>query len=398
MRARASERRPNLALLAVFWLGIQAVWGALLGISLQARSYHLAGAHAVQTYGLLAASGATVACVVQILAGAASDRARNGGGSRVPFYAFGAAIAACGIAWFYAAPNVAQLIGAYALLQIGMNVAMGAYQAILPDVVTPRERGAASAWMAGLQSLGNAIGAVAASLAGDPVVAALLVVLLLTTCALTSVHVAHLGRMPASEVAPSVARRTLVDLFVSRFALYVGFYTLLGYVYFYVRDTLGAGSAATADTGRLLLAFTVAGALGAALAARPSDRADKRVVAGTAGALFALCLLALGLTSSWGVTAGATIGAGVAWGGFLVADWALGCRMMPQTATARAMAIWNLAVAVPQVAAPAFATVVLGWASLPATAGPRLALLLGIAEAVTGIVWLMRLPRGLARE
>lgn len=393
------KRRPSLALLAVFWLGIQAVWGALLGISLQARSYHLAGAHAVETYGMLAASGAAVAAVVQIAAGAASDARRNRGGSRVPFYIVGSALAACGILWFYLAPNVAQLIASYALVQTGMNIAMGAYQAILPDVVAPERRGAASAWMAGLQSGGNALGAVAASVAGEHILAVLLVAVLAATCAATSLQVAKLDRVAVSiEAAPLVARRTLVDLFASRFALYVGFYTLLGYVYFYVRDSLHAGNDATLATGRLLFAFTLAGVAGAAAAARPSDRADKRVVAAVGGGGFAVSLCVLCLTSSWGATMGATIAAGVAWGVFLVADWALGCRMMPPTAAARSMAVWNLAVVVPQVAAPALATAVLGWASLPVATAPRLALLLGITEAVVGIVWLMRLPRGLARE
>ena len=38
--------------LALFWLGIQAVWGALLGISLQSRTIELAPTNALIAYGL----------------------------------------------------------------------------------------------------------------------------------------------------------------------------------------------------------------------------------------------------------------------------------------------------------------------------------------------------------
>ena len=190
--AARAERVAQPARLALFWLGIQAVWGALLGISLQARTHELTGAHALASYGTIATLGALVAAVVQIASGALSDasRARIG---RAPFYFAGALVAAAGIAWFYAAHDFSRLVAAFVVVQVGMNVAMGPYQAVIPDFVPSSGRGMAAAWMAGLQGVGNAIGAVAASFLGNQMLAVTLIVLLAITCVATALHVRALG-------------------------------------------------------------------------------------------------------------------------------------------------------------------------------------------------------------
>ena len=140
------------ARLALFWLGIQAVWGALLGISLQARTIELTAGNALIAYGHLATAGAIVAAVVQIVVGPWSDARRRTGSRRLEFYGTGAIASALAIAWFYAARDFAGLTAAFLCLQAGMNVAIGPYQAIIPDVVTRARFGVASSWMAALQS------------------------------------------------------------------------------------------------------------------------------------------------------------------------------------------------------------------------------------------------------
>src|SRR5581483_4877888 len=98
----------NAALLGAFWFGIQMVWGALLGISLQARSLQLAPGWALSAYPVLAVSGACVAAVTQIAAGILSDRLRARGSRRIEFYAAGAIGAAAAILWFYLAHSFAE--------------------------------------------------------------------------------------------------------------------------------------------------------------------------------------------------------------------------------------------------------------------------------------------------
>jgi MFS family permease len=383
--------------LALFWLGIQAIWGALLGISLQARALELVPGDALVAYGRLATLGAAVAAVVQIAVGPWSDARRRSGSRRIEFYIAGALGGAIAIAWFYQAPTFAQLALAYAGLQAALNIAIGPYQAIVPDFVRRERFGVASSWMAALQSAGNAAGALAASFLNDArIFAGTLDALLLSTCAVTAVHVR--GRDLQTQIAPERLRftRAFADLFISRALVYVGFFTLLGYLLFYVGAVLGAsgGEAARRDSGILILIFTLTGAVGAALAARPSDAADKRVVATAGGLTVALALGLFIVSNSLPLAALATAVAGVGWGVFLVADWAIACRILPAGALATGMGVWNLAIILPQIAAPALTTWTLQrFAMTSAAAAPRWAFGLALGETLLGIAWLWRLSR-----
>jgi Na+/melibiose symporter-like transporter len=391
-------RTANPFLLALFWLGIQAVWGALLGISLQSRTIELSGSDAVIAYGRLATAGAAMAAIAQIVVGFWSDARRRQGSRRIEFYLGGAIAGAVALEFFYGARTFGALTVAFIGLEGALNVAIGPYQAIIPDFVDRLRVGRASSWMAALQSAGNAIGALAASfIANGKLLGSTLGALLLATCAVTSPYARSLAlREPPreSDVALRVTR-PFVDLFVSRALVYVGFYTLLGYLLFYVETVLGAATLAGArrETGILIVSFTLVGTLGAALAARPSDRLDKRLVA-TIGAAGFIAALALFIGShEFVVVVVATLIAGIGWGIFLVADWAIACRVLPAGAMASAMGVWNLAIVLPQIAAPAVTTGVLQYLALTGgSAASRVAFALALAETLVGIAWLWRIP------
>ncbi len=330
MPARTNSAAPRPFRLALFWLGVQAVWGALLGISLQARTIELVSNDALIAYGRLATLGATTAAVVQILVGLVSDARRREGSRRLEFYAIGAIGGAAAIVFFYEARTFVALIAAFVALQAALNLATGPYQAIIPDFVERSRVGIASSWMAALQSAGNAIGALAASFIADAAaLAATLGGLLLVTCAATSTHARGLPLLQSAEkTEPLRLTRPFVDLFVSRLLVYVGFFTLLNYLLFYVQATLGTAGlgAAKETTGILIVSFTIVGALGAGLAARPSDKIDKRLVATLGAAGFILALALFIAAHSLGLAIAATIVAGIGWGVFLVADWAIACK------------------------------------------------------------------------
>jgi MFS family permease len=382
---------PNPALLGAFWFGIQMVWGALLGISLQARATQLAPQHELVAYGLLAGAGAAMAAISQIVTGIVSDRRRTRGSRRVEFYAAGALAGSAAVIWFYLAPSYAQLIAALLVLQLGLNVAIGPYQAAIPDFIEPKALGAASAWMAALQSLGNIAGALVASFVKSAVGAGTAIAsTLLVTCAVTSAHVRKLEALRASPARVRITQ-TFADLFISRALVYVGFYTLLGYLLFYVRQTM-RGDAQT-NTGMMLITFLIAAAIGAAVAGRPISKFDRRDVATIGGATFVAGLVVfLFAHGSAEVTAGAVI-AGFAWGIFLTADWALGCAFLPRNALATAMGIWNLALLIPQILAPSLVTAVLAALRLLHNPdAPRIAFVMACVEVAAGLAWLRRLP------
>jgi len=396
-------KTPNAFRLGLFWLGIQAVWGALLGISLQARTIELvAGSNALLAYGRLATIGAVVAAVVQIAVGPLSDARRRHGSRRIEFYIVGAGAGAFALAGFFAAGNFGALTLAFVALQAALNFAIGPYQAIIPDAIPRSQFGRASSWMAALQSAGNALGAVLAATINDGrVLASSLIVLLGGTAAATCVHVRRIVLEAPKPRERLRITRAFADLFVSRALVYVGFYTLLGYLLFYVTDVLGMPSLAAAKlrSGELILAFTVMGALGAAAAARPSDRLDKRLVATAGGAIVVAALGGFIVAHTFAGAAAATLVAGLGWGVFLAADWAIACRVLPPGALATTMGIWNLAVILPQIVAPALTTAVLARLTLAASAaGPKTAFALAAIETLVGVAWLWRLPSGALGE
>ncbi|HEY5425910.1 MAG TPA: MFS transporter [Candidatus Tumulicola sp.] len=389
--------------IALFWLGIQAVWGALLGISLQARTIELvAGAHALVAYGRLATLGAIVAAVVQVAVGPWSDARRRGGSRRIEFYAAGGLGGAVAVVCFYGAANFVALTFAFVALQAALNFAIGPYQAIVPDAMPRARFGVASSWMAALQSAGNAVGAVCAAFITDArILGGALAALLIATGTATCAHVRGLALQTQPKREPFRVTRTFVDLFISRALVYVGFYTLLDYLLFYVSGVLATPSIAQAKStsGVLILVFTLVGAIGAALAARPSDRLDKRLVATIGGGLVVVALALFVGSHTIAGAAAATLVAGLGWGIFLVADWAIACRVLPPGALATTMGVWNLALILPQIIAPAVTTAVLGRLALTAgTQGPRVAFVLAIGETFVGIAWLWRLSRSAIGE
>jgi maltose/moltooligosaccharide transporter len=388
--------------LALYWLGIQAVWGALLGISLQSRSLELASSGALVWYGRLATGGAFVAAITQICVGIWSDRRRSAGSRRIGFYAFGAIAGSAAIFAFYGARTPLELAAAFVAVQFALNVAGGPYQAIIPDFVERSHIGIASSWMAALQGVGNAAGALLASfIAPARALAATLCGLLLAMCAATALHVRGLQLRPAPIQQHTRFTRAFVDLFISRALMYVGFYTLLGYLFFYVTATLGSGAPGDAkrETGILIVVFTIVGSLGAALAAKPTDRWDKRIVATAGGAAFIAALACFVAAHGTAQIIAATVLAGAGWGIFLVADWAIACRVLPPQSMASGMGIWNLAIVLPQIIAPALTTVVLAHLSLAASpAGPRVAFTLALGETSLGVAWLWRLSRSAIGE
>lgn len=395
MRSSATSAAP--ARLASFWFGIQMVWGAVLGISLQARCVALAGSGSLAAYGEIAAAGAFAAALVQIAVGPFSDRWRRRGDRRTWFYVAGAAGAAVSVVALYLVGSIGALLAAFVALQVAMNLAIGPYQAIVPDFVDDARIGVASGWMAAMQSAGNAAGAILATVVAAPrVLGGALAAALLATCAATVSHARSAPLRTLPPHAPLRFSRTLVDLFISRALVYLGFYTLLGYFYFYVQASLPPAFAlnATTASGVCMLIFTLVGAAGAALAARPADRIDERIVVSVGAGTLAACVFALAaMHAIVGIPIAIAI-AGIGWGIFLCADWAFACRLLPPGSLATTMGVWNVAVVGPQMLAPILATAaIVRFGAISSSQGPRIAFVAAGFEILAGAGWIWRLSR-----
>ncbi len=383
------------ARLAALWFGLQFVWGAILAVSLQARSGELAPRDGLRAYALIAASGALAGMLTQLVSGPLADRGFARRGDRRAFYIAGVALAVPALLWFYLAPSYAQLIAAFFALQIGMNVAGGPYAAIVPDYVPAERAGGASAWMGTLQSLGNAGGLLVAGFIANRLIdAALLGGVLAVSLLVTTRATRHTPPVPTRR-EPFAFGPEFRTLLASRGAINFGFYTLLGFLFFFVTQSLHVAAApARMLTALLFLTFTIANVAGAGLAAAPADRYDKRAVVLGANVVVAagLSLLATAGTAGWAFAAAAI--AGVAWGAYFIADWALACTLLPRGAMAASMSVWNIAATLPQIVAPAITAPIAERvnAALPGT-GPRVAIVLAILEFTIGALWLYRLPK-----
>ncbi|MBD5632922.1 MAG: MFS transporter [Candidatus Eremiobacteraeota bacterium] len=381
--------------------GIQVVWGGILAVSLQARSSALGGGNGVRAYAIVAASGALVATIVQLVAGPLSDRLRERSGNRQIFYAAGIAFALPALAWFFLATDFSQLVAAFLCLELAMNVAGGPYQAVIADYVALDRRGNASSWMAAYQSIGNAAGLLAAGFIADlRFVALALAAPLAVTYAVSASAMRGLSdlappQQPAHATRGSSPLGTLANLLVSRGLINLGFFTLLGFLLFFVRDTLHVAAASvTTQTALLFLSFTLAAVAGAALAAGPTDRYDKRIVVTLAVALIVVALGALAEARALPVAFATAALAGTAWGAFVTADWALASAVLPARTLATGMGVWNVATALPQVVAPLLAAPLVGALDRThAGDGPRGAIVLALCEFALGAVVVWRLPR-----
>jgi MFS family permease len=375
--------------LGAFWFGIQVVWTSVLGVVLQDRATALAP-HAVNAYAALAATGALLAAVVQVVAGFASDRRRAHTGERRLFYALGVALAVPAIVALPLVQSLGWLWAAMLLLQLGMNLAGGPYQGIVGDYVAPDRVGRASSWMSVHQFSGSVVGLLLATrLQGLPLGLAL-AACLAGGWLVTERHVARLPRI-RDAAAPLRVDGNMWTVLLSRALINVGFYTLFGFLFFFVRESLGVADPRT-TTGILFLAFTIAGVFGAVVAGRPADRLDKRVVISVTCAAIAVAVGAFAAAPTFPVALVCAIGSGAAWGAFFTADWAIAYAVLPRAALASAMGVWNLAAAIPQVVAPAItAPLVDYYDARSAGLGPRVALVLVIVEFVIGTAWLWRL-------
>jgi len=377
--------------ISALWFGNQAVWTAILGVFLQSRVGEVAPGNDVQAYAWIAAGGALVAAVVQLAAGFASDRRMARVGHRREFYAWGVALATLALFAFFAAPTFGTLVAAFVALQIGMNVAGGPYQAAISDAIDEDRRGRASAWMSIASSAGSVTGLiVSATLAGVAAAAALALALV----AGTALALDHLRRLPAAVMRPAALHVTgpMATVLVSRAAINVGFYTLLGFLFFFVRESLHVADART-TTGLLFLTFTAAGIVGATLTGRAADRFDKRAVIGAAAIAITLAVGAFAFAPNVPIAFAAAAASGCAWSAFFTADWAIAYAVLPRDAMAAAMGVWNLAAAIPQVIAPAMtAPLVTALDAQHAGLGPRVALLLVGLEFVAGAALLWLIP------
>jgi len=131
--------------LNIYWLGLNMASGSLTPIILPVLVQQFVGPEVKNTfYGALRAAGLVVAILVQPAAGLLSDRSTSRWGRRRPYIFLGTMLDLVFLTVVALSGNYWLLFFAILLLQFSSNIAHGALQGLIPDLVPEDQRGRAS--------------------------------------------------------------------------------------------------------------------------------------------------------------------------------------------------------------------------------------------------------------
>ncbi len=376
----------QLSLLSVLQLPITLFWSAVLSQVLAERVEFFAGDKKGLYLAVIGAVGAVASTLIQLLIGPLSDRTTHPRGRRYPFVLWGVALNTIPIMLFAFSGSFAQLMLAFVLIQLLLNVASGPFQAYIPDLVPPHQQGRASGWL-GFWTLGGQILGLIVSgfLLAPPIInaisgrkmpdaearslgvvficvlcaAALLTCLVITLRGVREVPLPVSRRLAWPEAVRQSARdafdwqlrahRDFARLLVSRFVINMGIYSGIEFLRYYVQEALTPGRDPSLPTMYIGLAVTVGGIGGTFVAGSLADSRGKRPVIYVSCGLAALAAIGFCLTSSLTVALAIGVVFGIGYGAFCAVDWAFATNLMPRGREAKFMAIFHIAFTVPQV-------------------------------------------------
>jgi len=414
--ARPTEPLPlrQLAQIAVYWLGINAIMGGI-GIAIQERVPGMVPLGEKGTY--LALAGFLtlgVNIVVQPTVGMISDYTRSRWGRRKPYIAIGATLDVLFIIGLATANSYVVLVVFLFLLQFSSNFAQGPFQGYVPDLVPDKQVGLASAMVGAMQTVGYIVGGIIVASAylftpagGQPdytLPTIALGFIELATAVGTILWVRE-GGAPRDrrgrswfEIAKSawatdiLRERSFVFLVLSRLMFFAGINALLAWFVVFFNQTLRLS---TEDKALVVPVTQVVVALVTVAATFPSARISDRI--GRKPVIYVACLIggiglaiaALAPSVPIFILGGVLLGAAA--GTFLAVDWALMTDIIPKAASGRYMGISNIAVAAAGTLAgvlvgPLIDIVGNGKQELPE--GPRVAWLAAVGFFVLAAVFL----------
>ncbi|MBV9270005.1 MAG: MFS transporter [Candidatus Eremiobacteraeota bacterium] len=346
--------RKSVAVNAL-WIPLTFQDTALMAIAVPAALIVLAPREYRTALAFLASVSSFAAMLVPPLAGAFSDRLRRGGGTRRPYVVAGLAIDVAALCALPFAHTLVLFDALFIVAVAGENVAIAAYQALIPESI-PREQWGAAAGIRGAATLvGTVIGLATAGLfAPNPVFFATAALLAVFTVTLFSVR-----EEQWSEPERAVFRNwnDFIVVFVARSFVFFGLTLLMTFVLYFFRDILHAGnpSAGTAFVGL----FSLVGAIVSSVwLGTLSDRVSRKVVVALCGLPMAIAAIGFAVFPEQRAILAFAVLFGAGLGGIMSTGWALAMDSVPQLRdVARDLGIWGIATNFPNVIAPAIG----GW-------------------------------------
>lgn len=354
--------------ISAFWFAMNLIWGALLVIIIPSQMKSIAPERPAETTGLLLGMGAIPAFILPLLAGPFSDRCMSKLGRRRPYMIVGTAINLVGLGMVWMAGRTLNLLlyfVGYLVTQIGNNLAGGAYNGIIPDVVPRAQRGSASGWMAVMSQAGTIAGVLSAGLlmnAGHTGYSFLLIgvslVLFLIVTVLGTRETPRTeapGKLDLAKFVKSlwIDPRKYPDfawVWITRFLVVMGLWSVQEFMQFYLTDMAGVPEEhKELYTGYVLMVVLICASITGMIGGVISDKVGRKPVVYVANTIIALACFAFIFSKSLTYTFITAIVFGLGYGAYYSVDWALGCDVLPNKDEAgKDMAVWHIAFVLPQ--------------------------------------------------
>lgn len=333
------------------WLPLTFQDTALMTIAVPAATVSFAPANHVLVLSLLASISALAAMVVPPLGGWLSDVLRRRGGSRRTFVAVGLAINVAALVGLSYAHTLLWFAAALIVSTIGANLALCAYQALLPESVPRRNWGAVSGVRGVTTLAGTVLGFGIAGAMPNPSVTFLVAAAIMALGALSLFGIGD-GVYDGEEHAHVRDWHDFFVVFAARTLVFFGLVMLQTFVLFFFRDVQRVGNP---SAGTALYAFaTVIGAVASSLyLGLLSDRMPRKVVTSLAGACMATATIGFALAPELKWMLPFAVLFGIGFGGVISSGWALAMDAIPQLRdVARDLGLWGIATLLPNVVAP----------------------------------------------
>jgi MFS family permease len=368
--ARA-DGRPTLVLplrqlvqLSIYWFGINAIWGAIDGVILQARMESFVGAGSAGVAMAVAKlGGVIVAILVQPTVGSISDYTMSRWGRRKPYIAIGASLDVLFLIGIATSNMFVALAAFLILLQFSSNFAQGPFQGYVPDLVPAPQVGLASALVGVMTVLGvlggQVIGYTGFLLGSDFTLPTIAVGLVELATAIGTILWVQEGRKPKDREGRSwrsiaaeawgtdiLRERSYVWLVASRLCILAGVGMIYNLNVFYMDRSMGLASAEKAMWGyvaSICIAVTIL--IVSIPSARLADRVGRKTVIYGACAVGAAGMGVLVVAPAMWIGIVGIVGVAAAAGSFLAVDWALMTDIIPKASSGRYMGMSNVATA-----------------------------------------------------
>jgi MFS family permease len=383
---QTSVRKPlssfRQLLLSFFWFSTNMMWGAILIITMPSQIKSAVGdVTKGSALGLALGAGAFISMVAAPVFGGLSDRIRLPGGRRKPWILIGSvgnAIGLVGLAYLIQPGHPESVVGwtvVFLFVELFNNVATGPYSALIPDLVSPEQRGSASGWLGLMTMLGTFAGGLMGFLIGPigmPGVYFIMIGVILLGAVVTLFGVQEYD-IPRSTPSFGLVQflRGLYDpflhsdftwVFLTRLLVTMGIYTVQEFIQYYMGDVIGspyilAGIGKVADTAETATSFflpmVLLGAIITSLVAGVlSDKYGRKPMVYLSGGLMGVVCLVFVFFHSFTLAVLMGVVFGLGYGAYESVDWALASDVLPSMDDyAKDMGVWHVAMVLPQVIA-----------------------------------------------